>query len=56
MKVLTGKWRLKMNRGVDIQVQESVAGELVWREACANDMLERLKCKVKWRFVGCYQS
>ncbi len=53
MKELTGKWRLWMHRGVEIQVQEKQNGELVWREAGSNDLLERLKFKVKWQFVGC---
>ncbi len=54
MKELTGKWRLLMNRGVEIQVQENLSGELVWREAETDDLLERLKFKVKWQFVGCH--
>ncbi|WP_157822332.1 hypothetical protein [Psychromonas sp. Urea-02u-13] len=55
MKELTGKWRLWMDRGVEIQVQESQDGELVWREAGGNDLLERLKFKVSWQFVGCHE-
>lgn len=55
MKELTGKWRLWMDRGVEIQVQEQQEDKLVWREAGANDMLERLKFKVKWKFVGCQE-
>ena len=54
MKELTGKWRLWMDRGVEIQVQEEQDGELIWREAGADDLLERLKFKVKWQFVGCH--
>jgi hypothetical protein len=55
MKELTGKWRLLMDRGVEIQVQENQNGELVWREAGGNDLLERLKFKVTWQFVGCHE-
>jgi hypothetical protein len=48
MTELTGKWRLLLNRGVEIQVQENQDEKLVWREAGGDDLLERLKCKVKW--------
>jgi hypothetical protein len=54
MKELTGKWRLWMSRGVEIQVQENQGDKLVWREVTGNDLLERLKSKVKWQFIGCH--
>jgi hypothetical protein len=51
---LTGRWRLWMDRGVEIQVEELIAGDKVWREAGAKDLLERLKFNKKWQFVANY--
>ncbi len=51
MSNLTGKWRLWMERGVEIQVQELHLGQLIWREAGAKDLLERLKFNKKWQYV-----
>ena len=59
MSNLTGKWRLWRDNSagkmsVEIQVQEDKYDELVWREANAKDLLERLKFNIKWQYVNDY--
>lgn len=59
MNELTGKWRLWRDNSagkmsVEIQVQIFSNEKLIWREANAKDLLERLKFNMKWQYVNDY--